>query len=87
MARRTDLSMRLHHARAALGLTMQQAADRIGVTRNTVASWETGTSVPNLAMLPAIAIAYGVDRDDLVPMRERAARTRRRRQLGNGVAA
>ena len=87
MARRSDLSIRLNHARCALGLSLTDAGARIGVTRNTVASWESGAAVPNGTTLYAIADAYGVDRADLVPLRDRAARTRRRRQTGAGDAA
>lgn len=80
MARRTDLSVCLTEARAARRLTQIRAAGRIGVSRNTLAFWEAGRSVPNRGFLVAIALAYDLDHEELVPLWEKAKVTRRRRR-------
>lgn len=36
----------IRQAREALGLTQAQLAERVGVARETVGNWETGTSTP-----------------------------------------
>lgn len=87
MARRTDLSVCLTEARASCRLTQIRAAGLIGVSRNTLSFWEAGRSVPNRAMLVAIAAAYGLDREKLLPEWEKAHRNRQRRRRVNREAA
>lgn len=52
---RTDPRDRSHSylstARVSRGLSSQQLADLIGVTRTTVSRWENGVSVPNSSKL------------------------------------
>ncbi len=87
MARRSDLSIALIQARVVRGLSMVEAAEEIGVTRNTIANWEKGHPVPGKATLDAIARVYGIDRADLLPLWKRARRTRLRRPNGAAEAA
>lgn len=42
---------RLRAERERLDLTMQQVADRIGVTKQSISEWETGESNPSLPVL------------------------------------
>ena len=42
------------------GLNQQQLAERIGVSRNTVAGWETGHSRPDLETLPRLCDSLGM---------------------------
>ena len=44
-------------ARAAQGLNQAQLAERLGVSRNTVAGWETSHSRPDLDLVPALCKA------------------------------
>jgi len=53
------LSDTIRAARAAAGLTQQQAADRCGVGQVTWARWETGVRAPTVATLERIAAALG----------------------------
>lgn len=56
---------RFYEARRAAGLTMEEAAERIGVVRQTITHWESGDRIhPNLAKFAAEA--YGVSVDDLL---------------------
>lgn len=41
--------------RKAAGMSQGQLADRLGVSRSTVAMWETGASAPRAGMLLALA--------------------------------
>lgn len=79
MARTTDLAIALREARARRGLSVQEAADKIGVARNTVANWEAGLPPANPAMLLSIELGLGLDRGFLLPLWKKARRTRRRR--------
>lgn len=54
-----SLARRLRDARRAIGLTQQEAADKLNVSRRAVSEWETGVRQPHVA-LPALAALYGV---------------------------
>ena len=45
------LSQRLRQLRKDKSLTLQQVADRLGVTRASVSKWETGQSHPDFKRL------------------------------------
>lgn len=46
-------------------MTQEELAEAVGVTRQAVAKWESGDSVPDLERSKAIADAFGVSLDDL----------------------
>lgn len=52
--------------RKVLGLTQEQLAERLGVSRQTVAKWETGETSPDLANAGALAEVLDVSLDALV---------------------
>lgn len=54
-------------ARAAAGLTQQEAADKIGVSLRTIQNWESGTKEPNLRQIVKAAAVYGWDLPFLQP--------------------
>jgi len=60
-----DLKARLAHAiyaaRKDAGLTRPQLAERVGVNRGAVYTWEKGRSVPSLLNLGPLCDALGVD--------------------------
>lgn len=66
--------MRIHEFVAACrkrsGLTQQQFADTLGVTRGTVASWEGGVFPPELQRLQAIAKLAGTTLDECLNLAE-----------------
>lgn len=46
-------------------LTQEQLAEKIGVTRQAIAKWEAGDTVPDLDKCKALAEIFGVSLDDL----------------------
>lgn len=50
-----DLGNNLFHARKRRGLSQEDVAQRLGVSRQTVSKWETGLSVPDSDMLISIS--------------------------------
>lgn len=51
--------------RKLMGLTQEDIADKLGVTRQSVAKWESGESVPDLDKCKQLADIFGVSLDDL----------------------
>ncbi len=47
------------------GLTQEQLANMIGVSTQTVSKWETGTTMPDIMLLPIIADVFNIDIDSL----------------------
>ena len=52
--------------RSAAGYSQELLADRLGVSRQAVSKWETGTAEPSTANLLALADLYGVTVDELL---------------------
>ena len=59
------LSQNLKRFRIARSMTQEQAADRLGVSAQSISRWECGASLPDATLLPAIARLYAVTLDDL----------------------
>ncbi len=58
-------STNLFQLRKALRLTQEDLAEKVGVTRQAVAKWESGDSLPDLETGMRLARALGVTLDDL----------------------
>jgi SOS-response transcriptional repressor LexA len=59
--------------RQRLGLTEQQLADRIGVSRGSVQQWEKGTTAPKRANQSATAAALGISVSELMGLPAKVA--------------
>jgi DNA-binding XRE family transcriptional regulator len=55
----------LKAARVNRGLTQNDVAQALGVTKKTVSSWENGKTVPNIDKIEAICALYGLKYDDI----------------------
>ncbi len=60
------ISQNIATLRNACGLTQEELAARIGVSRQSVAKWESGESAPDLSNASALARVFDVRLDDLV---------------------
>ncbi|MBR3751771.1 MAG: helix-turn-helix transcriptional regulator [Ruminiclostridium sp.] len=67
--------------RTGQGLTQDQLAERLFVTRQTVSNWERGASQPDLEQLEAIAVALGVEVMELLYGPKERFRISRKRVL------
>ena len=59
-------SEKLMDRRRKSGLSQEQLADRLGVTRQSVSKWESGTAMPELVKLISLSDIFGVSVDYLV---------------------
>ena len=58
--------LRLKEAREATGLTQQQVADRIGVTKATLSNYECGHGLPSANVLSRLCFLYRIDAAGLI---------------------
>lgn len=56
----------LQQLRKLRGLTQEDLAERVGVSRQAVAKWESGETSPDLEKSRLLAQVFGVSLDDLV---------------------
>lgn len=61
-----NFSNNLLRLRKQFGLTQEELAERVGVSRQTVTKWESGESLPDISLCSDIAKIFGVNLDDLV---------------------
>lgn len=61
----------IREGRFAAGINQQQLADRLGVSRATIAGWETGHSRPDLDLIPKLCGALGVSVATFFGIREK----------------
>ena len=60
------INQTIRQRRQALGLTQEQLAEALNVSRQSVSKWETGQSVPDLDKIIRMADLFGVSVDELV---------------------
>lgn len=66
-----SLSEKILSLRTGLGLSQEELAEQLTVSRQSVSKWETGQSVPDLDKLIKLADLFGISVDELVREGER----------------
>ena len=61
-----EFGERIYNLRKKSGLSQEEFADKLGVSRQAVSKWETGQSVPDTEKSAAISTLFGVSLDWLV---------------------
>ena len=61
-----EFSEKLTALRKQAGLSQEQLANRLGVTRQSVSKWESGAALPELVKLISLSEMFGVSVDYLV---------------------
>lgn len=64
------ISMNLKKLRKSHRYTQEEIADKVGVSRQAVAKWENGETIPDINNCIALSELYGVTLDDLVNYNE-----------------
>ena len=57
---------KLYNLRKQKGLSQEELANRLNVSRQTVSKWEVGDSTPDMEKLIAISEMFGISLDELV---------------------
>lgn len=55
----------MFRARKKSGLSQEDVAEKLGVSRQTVSKWETDETVPDIYQAKKLAVMYGVTLDEL----------------------
>lgn len=61
-----DIGERLLKLRKSAGLSQEEVANQIGVSRQTISKWETGESNPDFDKIIPICDLYGITTDELI---------------------
>lgn len=61
-----EIGGKLKDARAKAGLTQEQVANAVGVSRQSVSNWETGKTLPDIISVIRLSDLYGVSLDALL---------------------
>ena len=60
-----DIGNKIKQLRYEAKLTQEQIATKVGVSPQSVSKWETGLTLPDIALLPTLAEVFGVTIDEL----------------------
>lgn len=60
-----NMGCRIRQLRKARNISQEVLAQFLGVTFQAVSKWETGTAMPDVALIPVIASFFGVSTDEL----------------------
>lgn len=61
-----DLGDSLFNARKRSGLSQEDVAEKLGISRQTVSKWETGETVPDIRQCKKMASLYNMTLDELI---------------------
>lgn len=60
-----EIGKQIKELRTQRGVTQETVADALGVSPQTVSKWETGATMPDISLLPALSAYFGVSIDEL----------------------
>ncbi len=61
-----NLGNNLFNARKKKGLSQEDVAEKLGVSRQTISKWETDETLPDIRQSKKLAILYGLSLDELI---------------------
>ena len=63
-----EMGKEIRRLREDRGITQEALAEALNVTGQSVSKWERGTIMPDVQMLPQIAVFFGITIDQLFAM-------------------
>ena len=61
-----NLGNNLYQARKKKGLSQEDAAEKLGVSRQTISKWETDETLPAIRQAKQLSMLYGLSLDELI---------------------
>lgn len=71
-----NVGKKIKDFRLVKGVTQETLAQKLGVTAQAVSRWETGVAMPDIGLLPALSIYFGVRIDDFFELSDEAQQER-----------
>lgn len=62
-----EIGIKLNQLRKLSGMTQEQFAEKLNVSRQTISKWETGNTSPDLESIVRVCKIFHVSLDDLFP--------------------
>lgn len=66
-----EVAKNLKKIRVSSGMTQEELAEKMFVTRQTISNWENGKSQPDVQTLTSLADSFGVEVSELIYGRKR----------------
>ncbi len=66
-----DIGTKIKNARVSAGLTQEQAAQELWVSRQTISNWENGKTYPDIVSVIKMSDLYSISLDDLLKEKEK----------------
>ena len=68
-----DLGERIYQLRTQKNFSQEALAEALGVSRQSISKWETGSSVPELDKIVKLSEIFEVSLDELITGKEKSA--------------
>ena len=60
-----EIGAKIKQFRLSCGMTQEQLGTELSVSAQAVSKWESGTTMPDIQLLPEISVLFGVSIDEL----------------------
>lgn len=67
-----NIGKKIKSFRTVKGITQETLAQEVGVTAQAVSRWENGAALPDISLLPALSVYFGVRIDDFFELSDEA---------------
>ena len=78
-----EIGARIKQLRNAAGMTQEQLGNELSVSAQAVSKWESGTTTPDIQLLPEISVLFGVTIDELFSMTDEGRIERNENKVDN----
>ena len=78
-----QIGNQIRNFRLSKSMTQEQLAQKLGVSSQAVSKWESNINMPDIQMLPDLAVIFGISIDELFTMSDESRMDRIENQLDN----
>lgn len=78
-----EIGTKIKQLRLKLGMTQEQLGEELSVSPQAVSKWESGTTMPDIQLLPEISVIFGISIDELFSMTDESRMERIENMIDN----